>query len=304
MKIEIGLKTDCIETRYSFPWLFDLLAEEGVQFVQMGSFYELYWVDDSYFSDLRAEAESRGLRIKSVFTAHRELGGFYVGDPRMEAAARRGFERLIHVAALVGADYCGSNPGAIYRDQPMEQKELGGRVYLRHLKELSRLAKTAGLKALTMEPMSCLAEPPTTAEEMKHYMEEMAADHADGKGATVPAYLCGDISHGLCRQDRSVAATHMKLFEAAIPYMAEFHFKNTDAVYGSTFGFGAGDMARGVVDLRALMRLIDDHAERLPVDQVVGYLEIMGPKIGRDYSDPLLGAELRESLKAIQDVFG
>lgn len=40
------------------------------------------WLDDSWFSELRDKAESRGLRIKSVFTAHRELGGFFCGDPR------------------------------------------------------------------------------------------------------------------------------------------------------------------------------------------------------------------------------
>jgi len=39
------------------------------------------------------------------------------------------------------------------------------------------------------------------------------------------------------------------------------------------------------------------------VNDVVGYLEIMGPKIGRDYSDPQLAPELRASLKAIKQAF-
>jgi ribulose-phosphate 3-epimerase len=304
MKIHLGLKTDCIETRYSFDWLFDLLAEEGIRNVQLGSFYELYVVEDSYFTDLRAKAESRGLRIRSVFTAHRELGGFYTGDPRLERAARRGFERLLEVGALVGADYVGSNPGAIYRDHAPAQKDAGTTIYLRHLRELSRRARQLGLKGLTMEPMSCLAEPPTTPEEMRRYIETMRADHQAGPDETVPTFLCGDISHGLCDSQRRILHTNTELFAAAIPMMAEFHFKNTDAIYGSTFGFNAEERARGIVDLRELKALCDTHAAQWPVDEVVGYLEIMGPKIGRDYSDPHLGAELRASLRALREVFG
>lgn len=303
MKIQLGLKTDCIETRYSFPWLFDLLAEEGIPNVQLGSFYELYVLEDSYFTDLRGEAESRGLRIRSVFTAHRELGGFFVGDPRMERAARRGFDRLLEVGALVGADYVGSNPGAVYRDHSAAQKAFGTATYLRHLKELSRRARTLGLKGITMEPMSCLAEPPTTPEEMRHYIGEMRAYHAAHPDATVPAYLCGDISHGLADRDKRVVHSNTELFVAGMPMMCEFHFKNTDAIYGSTFGFNAEEKKKGIVDLAAFKALCDRHADQWPVVEVVGYLEIMGPKIGRDYSDPHLGAELRTSLRAIKEVF-
>lgn len=301
--IQIGLKTDCIETRYSFDWLFDLLASEGIHYVQLGSFYELYTLPDSYFADLRAKAESRGLRIKSVFTAHRELGGFFVGDPRMEAAARKGFERLLEVAALVGADFVGSNPGAVYRDAPPSAKAIGTATYLRHLKELSRKARRLGLRGITMEPMSCLAEPPTTPEEMREYIGAMREYHAAHPEETVPAYLCGDISHGLCDHGRRVVHSNVALFEAAIPMMSEFHFKNTDAIFGATFGFSADERARGIVDLQEIKALCDRHAADWPVPDVVGYLEIMGPKIGRDYSDPLLGDELRASLRALKDAF-
>jgi sugar phosphate isomerase/epimerase len=303
MKIQLGLKTDCIETRYSFPWLFDLLAEEGIRNVQLGSFYELYALDDSYFIDLRAAAEARGLRIKSVFTAHRELGGFFVGDVRMERAARRGFQRLLEVGALVGADYVGSNPGAVYRDQPAAQKAIGTATYLRHLQELAFEARRLGLKALTMEPMSCLAEPPTTPQEMHAYIGEMARHHRDHPDDTVQTYLCGDISHGHCDAQKRVVHSNIELFVAGLPMMAEFHFKNTDAIYGSTFGFNPEEKKKGIVDLAAFKALCDRHADQWPVDDVVGYLEIMGPKIGRDYSDPHLGAELRTSLRALKEAF-
>lgn len=141
----------------------------------------------------RHDPVRRGLRIKSVFTAHRELGGFFVGDPRLEAAARRGFERLLQVGALLGADYIGSNPGA----------------------------------------------------------------------------------------GRRVVHSHENLLLAGLPLMCEFHFKNTDAIYGATFGFGPEEAARGVVDLARLKRLCDEQASRWPMTEVVGNLEIAGPKLGR-----------------------
>ena len=303
MTIQLGIKTDPIETRYSFPWLFDLLAEEGIPFVQFGSFYEMYVLEDSYFTDVRRQAEDRGLKIKSVFTAHRELGGFFVGDVRMERAARKGFDRLLEVGALLGADYVGSNPGAVYRDQPAAQKAIGTATYLRHLKELSRRARSLGLKAVTMEPMSCLAEPPTTPEEMRYYIGQMNADHQAHPEVTVPTYLCGDISHGLCDADKKVVHSNNELFIAGLPMMCEFHFKNTDAIYGSTFGFNAEEKKKGIVDLPAFKALCDAHASQWPVDDVVGYLEIGGPKTGRDYSDPHLGRELRTSLRAIKEIF-
>lgn len=303
MKIHLGLKTDCIETRYSFGWLFDLLAEEGIRFVQLGSFYELYAVEDSFFADLRSQAESRGLRIKSVFTAHRELGGFFTGDRRLELAARKGFDRLLEVGALVGADYVGSNPGAVFRDHPPGQKAAGTATYLRNLKELSRRAKQLGLSAITIEPMSCLAEPPSAPDEIHHYIGEMRADHAADPESTVPVYLCSDISHGLCDAGKKIVRSNVEMFAECLPMACEFHIKNTDAIYSSTFGFNEEETMRGIVDLAALKAICDRSAAKWPVNDVVGYLEIMGPKIGRDYSDPLLGRELRASLRALKAVF-
>jgi sugar phosphate isomerase/epimerase len=301
MNISVGLKTDPIVSRYSFEWLFDLLAEEGVRFVQVGSFYELYWLEDSFFTDLRSKAETRGLRIKSVFTAHRELGGFFLGDERMIRAARRGFERLIEVGALLGADYVGSNPGSVHRDHAAA-KAVGIACYLSHLKELSRQARTLGMRGLTIEPMSSLAEPPSTPAEIEHMCQEMAEYHRLRPDETVPTYLCSDIGHGLCGPDRSVIHSNTELFAASIPWTCEFHFKNTDPTFGSTFGF-AESSPQGIVDLAQFSNWCASYATLWPVKEVVGYLEIPGPKLGRDYSDHLLAAELRSSLRALKAVF-
>ena len=75
------------------------------------------------------------------------------------------------------------------------------------------------------------------------------------------------------------------------------------AIFSSTFGFNADEQKRGTIDLAAFKALCNQHEKNWPVDDVVGYLEIMGPKIGRDYSDPHLADELRASLRAIKDVF-
>ena len=300
--LTLGIKSDPIETRYSFDWLFDVMQEGGIHTMQLGSFYELYALEDDYFHELRELAERRGIRIKSVFTAHRELGGFFVNNPYMERAARAGFERLIRVAGILGADYCGSNPGAVYRDQA-EHKEAGTACYLSHMRELMELGKEVGLRGLTMEPMSCLAEPPTTPTEMDHMVGTLNQYHRGVPDRTVPVYLCGDISHGLKDERYQQLYSNLDLFEHGLPMMAEFHFKNTDQHYSSTFGFSPEEQRKGIVDLREIRDILTRNTSRLPVDDFVGYLEIGGPKIGRDYSDPLLRQALLESLAAIREVF-
>ncbi|MBT3271722.1 MAG: hypothetical protein HN368_01100, partial [Spirochaetales bacterium] len=155
----------------------------------------------------------------------------------------------------------------------------------------------------TIEPMSSLAEPPSTPDEIEHYMTDLASYHQDHLETTVPAYLCGDISHGIADRDRNIVHDNYDLFEFSIPYMWEFHFKNTDSFYNSTFGFTDEECRNGIVDLPRLKDLIFDNTERWPIDDVFGYLEIGGPKLGRDYSDPDLEKNLVESIRNLRRVF-
>lgn len=300
--IALGVKTDAIHTRYSYDWLFDLMVRLEIPYVQLGAFLEIYTIDEAFFPELRDKAESRGLRIKSVFTSYRELGGYFYGNPHMEKAARRNHEKLIRAAALVGADYCGTNPGAVYRDQA-DHKQAGIECYLKHMRELMGFAKEQGLKGLTIEPMSCLAEPPSTPDEIESMMTALGDHHARHPDGTVPVYLCGDISHGVADADGRVVHDNVELFEYEIPWMAEFHFKNTDAMFNSTFGFSPEEQQRGIVDLDRIRRICADHTGRWPVEEVIGYLEIMGPKVGRDYTDPHLGEALETSLRAVKNAF-
>jgi ribulose-phosphate 3-epimerase len=301
LTISLGVKSDPIETRYSHEWLFRLMAEEGVYHLQLGSFAELYHLEDDYFRELRACATDHGITISSVFSSHRELGGFYRADPRWQRATRRMFERLIEVAALVGAKRAGSNPGSVLRDQ-IASKEQGITCYLSHAKELMRYAGEHGLECFTMEPMSCLAEPPTLPDEIRRMAEELMACHRATPG-TVPAGLCADTSHGYADETERVVHGNLELFEAALPWLVEFHIKNTDEIFNSTFGFTEAERKRGIVDLGAVRDLLVQNAETLPVTELVGYFEIGGPKVGRDYSDAKLEGQLRDSLRYIREVF-
>lgn len=301
--ISLGIKTDPVETRYSYSWLFNIAAEEGIPYIQLGSFFELYSLEGAYFMDLRKLAGQKKVRIKSVFTAHRELGGFFYNNPYMEKVARIQYEKLIHVASILGADFCGSNPGAVYRDQA-DFKQKGIERYLHHMRELMHLAREKGLKGLTIEPMSSLAEPPTTPEEIDLMLGELQAYHQVNPSTTVPVFLCGDISHGLAGPDHRIRHTNTELFSHGIPYMAEFHIKNTDSLFNGTFGFSDDEIRKGIVDLGEIKRILKNNQEKIPVDDLVGYLEISGPKTGRDYSDPLLEGSIRDSLRAIKRVFG
>lgn len=303
MKLSFGVKTDPVEHRYTYEWLFDFLAEQGVRSVQLGSFFEMYSLKRDWFESLREKAETRGLRIASIFTAYRELGGFMSGDPAFEEVTYKNHIKLLEVGNALGVDYVGSNMGALYYDRS-GYKATAIERYLAHIKGMTYLAKRHGLKALTIEPMSCLAEPPTLPEECTAIMRNLAEHHANNEDETVPVYFCSDISHGYADAERRVAADNWSLFTLQIPWMAEFHFKNTDAVFNSTFGFGPDDRARGIVDLSRLKKIIDDNADKFPVDEVVGYLELNNIKFGRDYTDTTLASYLRESIAVIKGVFG
>jgi sugar phosphate isomerase/epimerase len=301
LRFQLGVKTDPIQYRYSFEWLFDLLEEEKVHHVQLGTFFELYHLPKSYFTDLRSKAEKRGLCISSVFSTHRELGGFLRRDPRWEAVARANFERLIEVAAWLGAKRVGTSMGAVYRDQ-METKPDGLVCCLGHMKQLLHYAHDKGMEWLTVEPMSCLAEPPTLPEEIRSIAEELNEYHRQ-TAATARFGYCFDLSHGYADLDGVVKYTPLELLEAALPWAPELHLKNTDGRYHATFGFSEKDRRRGVVDMPAVREFLVAHADALPEKELVGYLELPGPKFGRDYTDGKLEEDLRESLHYLKRAY-
>jgi len=299
MKLQLGIKSDPVEYRYSYEWLFRIMEQEKIRHLQLGTFFEIYHLPDEWFTDLRRKAEDYDVSITSVFTAHRELGGFFREDgPGFEAVARRNFERLIEAAALLGASSVGSNPGAVLRDR-MGTKARGTETYLKHFRELQKRAGDLGLEWLTMEPMSCLAEPPTLPEEMKAYMD---AVRPPSKGVARAGY-CMDISHGYANTDRQVIFNPMALMRAALPWTNEVHLKNTDAIFNSTFGFGPAEREKGIIDVSSFRDLMRSEAAILPVDTLIGYLEIGGPKLGRDYSDGDLERNLRESLAYLKEAW-
>ena len=114
MIVHVGVKSDPIENRYSFDWLFAVMAEQHVGWLQLGSSFPFFHADEAWFRDLRRKAERRGIRIHSTYTSYREMTGFFSGDSHLEAASRHAWERLIRVAAWVGA----SSAGSAYRLSP------------------------------------------------------------------------------------------------------------------------------------------------------------------------------------------
>ncbi len=302
LRLQLGVKTDPVEYRYSYEWLFRLLAEEGVRYVQLGTFFEIYRLPDEYFHTLRRRAEDLGVAIRSIFTAHRELGGFFIDEPGWEAVARRNYQRLIEVGSLVGARSVGSNPGAVYRDR-MGSKKRGIECYLRHMKELMGFAHEQGVEWLTIEPMSYLAEPPTLPEEIRSMAEELGAYHQQHAASTARVGFCADISHAYADRDFCVRHHHLKLLKVTLPYLVEIHLKNTDPQYCSTFGFSPAEREAGIVEVEPIRRTLLAHADVIPVDNLVGYLEVGGPKLGRDYSDKDLAEGLRDSLRHLKEVW-
>ena len=302
LELALGVKSDPIEYRYSWGWLFRIMKAEGVRALQLGSFHELYALPDDAWLRLREEAERAGVAIASVFTAHRELGGFFRGEPGWAEAARRGWERLIAVAGLLGARSAGANAGSVLRDR-MGDKAGGLATFTFHFKELLHLARDKGLEALCIEPMSCLAEPPTLPEEISSLMGELDAYHRAHAAQTAAPRLCADVAHGYADAARRVRWDNLQLLEASVPWLHELHLKNTDAAFDATFGFSEEERARGIVRVEAVRDLLLKAASRLPVRSLIGYLEIGGPKLGRDYSDGALEGELRASLGWLREAW-
>jgi len=302
MNIELGIKSDPIEYRYSFEWLFALMERLNLKHMQLGSFFEMYTLPDRYFTRLRRMAADHGVHIGSCFSSHRELGGILSADSDIQHAAMDAYRRFLQIGKLLGSDSVGSSIGAVPRDR-MDLKAAGISRAIAALEALSRRACKIGLSALTIEPMSSLAEPPSTPEEITHIMTHFERYHAAHPEETVPVYLCGDISHGVADAEGHVIHTNLELFELGLPWMWEFHLKNTDALFESTFGFGCESCASGIVDLAEVWGVIERNAGRFPRSTPIGYLEINGPKLGRDYSDHLLGAQLTESIQAIREHF-
>ena len=300
--IHLGIKSDPILYRYSYEWLFRLLQEEGVSKVQLGTHFEIYQLEDDYFLRLKDLADHFGIHIKSVFTAHRELGGFFMRDPAFTKVARKNYERLIQVGELVGAEFVGSNPGAILRDQA-EFKKTGTANYLNHMKELMFLAHDRGLRALTIEPMSSLFEPPSTPEEIDEYIETLNLHHSKNSERTVPVYCCSDITHGVVDAQKNILFDNIRLFKHALPKSVEFHFKNTDSIYNSTFGFSESELAKGIIRLEEIRAILEQFSSTFPMNEMTGYLEIGGPKLGREYSDVHLEQSLRDSLRTLKNIF-
>jgi len=96
---------------------------------------------------------------------------------------------------------------------------------------------------------------------------------------------------------------NIQLLQATLPYLYELHLKNTDQMFNSTFGFGPAERERGIVDVSAIRELLLDRGDAIPVDTLYCYLEIGGPKLGRDYSDHQLEGQLRESLAYLREAF-
>lgn len=301
VELLLGVKSDPITYRYSFRWLFDLMAEEEVTYLQLGTFFELYFLPDSYFLRLRKEAEERGIIISSVFSAYRELGGFLSEDPDLVRVAERNYRRLIEVAALLGASSCGASMGALPRDR-LASREEGIARYLDKMRELLHYAKSCGLAWITTEPMSCFAEPPCSSEEVRRIGEELTLYWQEHKMSAARFGFCADVSHGWVDSSGNLREHHLSLFVATFPYLHEFHWKNTDAVYHETFGFEPENLSRGVINVREIRALLMHYSYLLPEQRLIGYLELPGPKLGRDYSDPLLERMLRESLRYLKQV--
>ncbi len=171
------------------------------------------------------------------------------------------------------------------------------------MKELLHYAHEKQVSFLTIEPMSCAAEPPTFPNEVNLICSELTDYHLRHLQTTSMVGCCVDTSHGYADRKEVVRWSNMQLIEAALPYITEMHLKNTCSTYNSTFGFTKAERVKGIVNVSEIRNFLLKNTHKLPVKSLIGYLEISGPKLGRDYSDYQLEQLLRESLRYLKQAF-
>lgn len=300
--LSIGVKTDPINYRFSFEWLFKLLQDEGIQNVQLGTFFEAYSLPDDYWVNLAQLASRYGCRLSSVFTSHRELGGMFQSDPNYWSVAEEQYRRLIEIGAIIGAGSVGCNPGAVMRDRPTD-KAAGIERYLGMMQRLMPFAAAAGVHVLTIEPMSSLYEPPTLVGEITCMADVLSEFHMGSSVPVAHARYCADVSHAFRDQEGEVVLGNMEQLEATVPHLHELHLRNCDAEFDATFGFTPEERKRGIVNVAAVRDYLHSVSDQLPVKEITGYFETSGPKLGRDFSDYQLEKSLRGSLAFLRDEF-
>lgn len=184
----------------------------------------------------------------------------------------------------------------------MGLKKSGINCYIENMKSLMEKAYFEGIEWLTIEPMSCLAEPPTLPDEIDSLARELNNFHAVTP-RTCRVGFCGDSSHGYADRNGKTVWDNIQLLKAGVPYLYEIHLKNTDSRFDSTFGFSEEERQKGIVNIPSLRDFLFANAGELPVSELTGYFETGGPKTGRDYSDWLLEDQLRSSLRYLRENF-
>ncbi|MCK4805181.1 MAG: hypothetical protein KAT88_11510 [Spirochaetes bacterium] len=56
MKLHLGIKSDPIEKRYSYEWLFNIMKRLGIQYLQLGGVLEMPLLEDVFFYRLRKKS--------------------------------------------------------------------------------------------------------------------------------------------------------------------------------------------------------------------------------------------------------
>lgn len=90
-------------------------------------------------------------------------------------------------------------------------------------------ARERCVSTLLIEPMSCLAEPPTLPDEIVSMGDELVAYQAANPERTSPADFCVDIAHGHRDEAGVLGHDNAALFHATLPYLRAMHLKNNDA---------------------------------------------------------------------------
>lgn len=180
-------------------WARVIRHELGLDFAQFSfDFVDPWWpaeLRQPLAKRIRQACATEGITLHSAFVglAHYSYNQLCHPLPEGRAAARQWYRNAIDFAAELGVEAIGGPAGAVSADEALDPGKVEARYQelLHDLIDLTDYAKTAGLKALLVEPTPLTREFPWNIEGAQRMQRDLAGQTA------VPVQWCFDWGHAI-----------------------------------------------------------------------------------------------------------
>ncbi|MFB0502326.1 MAG: TIM barrel protein [Candidatus Bathyarchaeia archaeon] len=256
----------------------------------------------AYHREVRAYAESIGVRIPSILTFYRDNVSVTHSNHEIREHAFTSMRAMAAQAGCLGCDVVGASFGTILVDDMDIQEECieaGIGYWQRWLQLLHR----EGVKKATLETMSTLREPPATIASAKDLLSRLIEYHLQNSSSTCTPALCCDVGHGAAEPERDSDddVEFTAWFKAFPRDIVHIHLKNTDRDFIQTWPFTEEYRDMGIIDLNEVAGAIRDY---LRAERIYVMVEVPGKRgrlIGERESIRVNRLSFENAKKALHD---